>query len=378
MTIDIKLTADQPIYLQIMDHIRMQVAMGTCKPGERLPAIRELARHLHVDPGTVAKAYQELERSGILVTNRGRGTRIADMAKNDLIMLKQRERLDTVMERSILEAMGLGFTVEDIEANFTLKLASLRDRRPQPQMKHPVFSRTDHIHFMGSSDLIVELLASHFRTLYTDSQITTTFVGSLAGLMALECGTADIAGSHLLDEESGSYNVPFIRRLMPNETVMLITLVHRIQGLITAAGNPKGILSLSDLKRRDITYVNRQKGSGTRIYLDAQLRRLGIAPSDVAGYEHEVNTHTSVVSIIAQGQADTGLGTQSAAGYSRMGFIPLIKERYDLVVLQKDFERPDIQKVVEIINSSSFKRMIQTADGYDVSESGNIITVSPQ
>jgi putative molybdopterin biosynthesis protein len=195
--------------------------------------------------------------------------------------------------------------------------------------------------------------------------------------MALEQGEADIAGAHLLDNESGEFNIPFIKRLMPNETVTLMNLMQRVQGLMLATRNPKHITGIKDLTRTDVTFVNRQKGSGTRMWLDSHLLSLGIAANNVRGYEREEKTHVAVSNIIAQGEADVGLGAQSSASVAGLDFIPLFKESYDLITLQGNFEQPRIQRIKEVVSSKSFQQMLNSMPGYDLSQTGNTITVKP-
>ena len=229
---------------------------------------------------------------------------------------------------------------------------------------------------MGSHDFAVELLVNHIGTLFPNLRFTTSFVGSMAGLVALECREANIAGAHLMDEETGEFNVPFVKRVLPNESVVLMNLVQRIQGLIVASDNPKHILGIEDLGRPDITFVNRQNGSGTRILLDSRLKRLGIAPADIKGYKREEKTHMAVASLIAEGRADVGLGTQSAASIAGLDFIPLVKERYDLIGLEEDFSRPPLDKLQEVVRSEAFRSMLRSIPGYDVSATGNVTMVN--
>ncbi len=231
--------------------------------------------------------------------------------------------------------------------------------------------------FHGSHDLSVELLFRHAGTLHPDISFPTTFVGSLAGMVALGTREADLTGAHLLDEETGEFNVPFIKRLMPNDNVVLLNLVQRIQGLIVPQHNPKQILGIKDLSRQDITFVNRQSGSGTRILLDSQLRKNGLSAKQVKGYNREETTHVGVAGVVARGEADVGLGAQSAATVAGLGFIPLFKERYDLIMLQEDMEKPPLNIVPEIVNSASFKSMLGELPGYDISDTGKITLVSP-
>jgi molybdate-binding protein/DNA-binding transcriptional regulator YhcF (GntR family) len=378
--LDFDFHSGEPIYLQIAEHFRKEIALRHLRPGVRLPAIRSLARELNLDPGTVARAYRELEREGTIVSRRGGGSFVSAGAGEEHLTEERQRRLGLVVDRAILEALGLGLTAEDIETAFTLHLADWRERRAQPvKSKRASPSRQrKQIRFMGSHDLAVELLATHIATLYPDMHFATSFVGSLAGLAALECREADIAGAHLLDEESGQFNIPFVKRLMPNETVVLMNLVQRVQGLMLAPKNPKHILGIEDLTRPDITFVNRQSGSGTRILFDSRLLNLGIAAAQIKGYEHEEKTHTAVASLIGQGRADVGLGAQSAASAFGLDFIPLLKERYDLVALKAVFERPLLCKLQEAVCSDSFRHMLSSMPGYDITDTGKTVTVSPK
>ena len=380
MKIDINFNSDKPVYLQIVNQVVKLVALGELPSGTRLPAIRDLAHTLNLDPGTVARAYQELEREGIITSRRGGGSFVSANAVEKHLTEKYEKRLEDMVDRAILEALGLGFTTDEISTAFTLRLAYLREGRAQSNVDRRTTSvtRSKEIRFLGSHDLAIELLASHMNTLYPDVHLATTFVGSLAGLVALECGEADIAGAHLLDERSGEFNIPFVRRLMSNETVIVINLVKRVQGMMLAPKNPKHILGIQDLARPDITFVNRQKGSGTRILLDSRLLSLGITATEIKGYEHEESTHMAVASLIAQGRADAGLGAQSAANVVGLDFIPLLKERYDLIALQEKFEQPPLNKLKEVICSDSFRNVLRSMPGYDISETGKITIVSPK
>jgi len=374
---DISFRADEALYLQIADHFRRLIAGGKLKPGDRLPAIRELAKKIGLDPGTVSRAYQELEREGTIIGRRGGGSFVSISASEEYLTRQQQERLGSLMERSILEALGLGFSTEEIEAAFILRLANWRERRIQsaPKIQKNVPRNLNDIYFNGSHDLAVELLASHMSTLHPDIHFNTSFTGSMAGLISLVQREADIAGAHLMDQESGEFNIPFVRRIMPGESVVLINLVQRIQGLMLTSGNPKRIKGIGDLRSPDITFINRQRGSGTRILLDSQLLSLGILPREVKGYEREETTHVAIASAIAQGEADVGLGAESAAISAGLDFIPLIKEKYDLILLQETLIRSQVKKAVAIIQDKSFKKMLSSLSGYDLSETGNTITI---
>jgi len=373
MEITLNRTSKAPAYQQIADSVRRQAALGQVKPGERLPTIRDLAQQLSLDPGTVARSYQELERDGIIVARRRSGSFIAETRERGR---SSREHLATAVDRAILEGLGLGFAAEDIETAFAMRLASWRERR-RPVKRQPAPARADLLRFSGSHDLAIELLVTHMKSLYPSVHLNASFVGSLAGLVALECGEADIAGAHLLDEESGQFNIPFIRRLMPSETVAVMNLVQRVQGLMTAPGNPKQIINLADLKRPDVAFINRQKGSGTRIYLDSHLLQLGISPSQIKGFEREETTHVGVATVVAEGKADAGIGTQSAAASDGLDFIPLMKERYDLMCLKDNFDRSPLAWLAVTVRSRDFKAMLNSMPGYDTSDTGEVRFVGP-
>ncbi|MBI4332937.1 MAG: GntR family transcriptional regulator [Chloroflexi bacterium] len=375
---DLKLGPDEAAYLQIANHVRILIATGKLRPGARLPAIREAARNLGIDPGTVARAYRVLANDGAISGRPGHGSFVSGGSGRKDIAERQQNRLEAAIERAVLEGLALGFTIEDIETSFTLRLAGWRERRGRPRSERPAAPHSmKEVRFRGSHDLAIELLGNHLSTLHPSLHLAAAFVGSLAGLVALECGQADIAGAHLFDQETGEFNIPFVRRLMPGERVILLNLMERVQGLMVARSNPKHIVGLEDLVRPDVTIVNRQKGSGTRILLDSRLLKMGIAGSRVKGYAREEKTHMAVASLVSQGKADAGMGAQSAANLAGLDFIPLLKERYDLIALETSFARPPLERIPEIVRSDGFRNMLRSLPGYDISGTGQMITVAP-
>jgi putative molybdopterin biosynthesis protein len=355
----------------------MRSALGKLTPGERLPSIRELAEELELDAGTVARAYRELEAEGVIVSRRGSGSFIAEPTVRKRATPARRSKLETAVDRAILEGLGMGFSPPDIASAFTARLSEWRERREPSTLKPTESTPAGMVRFSGSHDLAVELLANQLKIAFPDIAVSTSFVGSLAGLVALECGGADIAGAHLYENESGQFNIPFVRKLLPNEAIAIMNLVQRVQGLMVRQGNPKHIISLSDLANPDITYVNRQKGSGTRIYLDSQLLKLGLNPASITGYGREETTHVGVASAIANGQADAGLGAQSAAAAAGLDFIPLIKERYDLIAHKERFDRSPLAWLAVTVRSRAFKEMLGATPGYDTSDTGEVRFVGP-
>ncbi len=194
--------------------------------------------------------------------------------------------------------------------------------------------------------------------------------GSLGGLIALRRGEAHLAGSHLLDPETGEYNVSYVKQYLPNTPVVLVTLLRREQGLIVAKGNPKKIESLADLARPDVRYVNRQHGAGTRVLLDYRLGLLGVTPEQVRGYEREEYTHLAVAAAVQSGVADCGLGVRAAARALDLGFVPVEWERYDLVIPQAYSESELIKPLLDLLQNELFRRVVAELPGYDPSPMG--------
>ena len=228
---------------------------------------------------------------------------------------------------------------------------------------------------VGSHDLSLDILANLLGRFYPPIFLSSHPVGSLGGILAIKNGICHIAGTHLLDPETGEYNFPYIQQYLKGTDVKIINLVFREQGLIVQRGNPKRMKGLKDLLRKDISFVNRQKGSGTRILLDHSLNALSIEPGQIQGYEKEEFTHMAVASTVASGIADAGLGILPAAKAMDLEFIPIAKERYDLVIPSIYFEDEKIKKVIETIRSEAFKKMVLQMGGYDVSRTGEELEI---
>jgi putative molybdopterin biosynthesis protein len=226
---------------------------------------------------------------------------------------------------------------------------------------------------VGSHDLVLDLAASALRA--TDPRVTlaSSNVGSLGGLVALRDGLCHIAGSHLLDPESGQYTLPYVDRVLEGRDVAVVRLVHRDQGLIVAQGNPLGIAGLDDLAGRGLRYVNRQRGAGTRVLLDAELRARGADPAAISGYEREEHTHLAVAAAIAGGRADCGLGVRAAARAFGLGFVPVTREPYDLVVAPDALEDPKLAPLWTLMGKPEFRAAVEALGGYDATEMGRRI-----
>ena len=223
----------------------------------------------------------------------------------------------------------------------------------------------------GSHDPLIDELIDLMKIKRPDSKVVSSHVGSMGGLMALKRGESHMGGTQLLDEEAGGYNKSYIRRYFPDGGVRLLSCVYRSQGLIVAKDNPKGITSVADLTK--VNYVNRQKGSGTRILLDYLLKQNGIEPSQIKGYDREEITHTSVAAAVASGTADAGMGILAAAKIYGLGFIPLVQEQYDLVVAEETMNHPEYARLMEVMKSDEFAQRLEKLGGYQFNNPGEII-----
>jgi molybdenum cofactor synthesis domain-containing protein len=223
---------------------------------------------------------------------------------------------------------------------------------------------------IGSHDITLDLLGDEIRRRGYNIRISSGNVGSLGGLTAVRKGICHMAGSHLLDTETGEYNISYIKRYIKGLKVSVFHLVLRDQGLIIAKGNPKNIEGIEDLTREDVTFVNRQAGSGTRVLFDYRLGLLGIKPESVRGYDHEEFTHMAVAVDVLSGAADCGVGIYAAAKALNLNFVPLEREQYDLVFPSAFVEIPAIQVVLETIRSQGFRERVRSLGGYDPAESG--------
>jgi putative molybdopterin biosynthesis protein len=226
---------------------------------------------------------------------------------------------------------------------------------------------------IGSHDLALDLLSNALARRSPGASLASANVGSLGGLLALARGEAHLAGSHLLDQETGEYNLSYIRRHLAERRVVLVHLAGRVQGLIVPKGNPRALSSLSDLAGSGIQFVNRQRGSGTRVLLDFQLRQLGIAPSAIAGYEREQYTHLAVAADVASGAADVGLGILAAARALDLDFLPLFNEQYQLVIPREHYESAILAPLLSVIRDPEFQSEVNSLGGYDVADMGAVV-----
>jgi putative molybdopterin biosynthesis protein len=228
---------------------------------------------------------------------------------------------------------------------------------------------------VGSHDNTLDVLADQIRRSGNPDQITvsSSHVGSMGGLMALKKGLCHLAGSHLLDESDGTYNLSYIRKHLPDKPVRVVNLVLRDQGLIVPKGNPKGIRGIDDLCRPGIRFINRQAGSGTRILLDYKLREQGLDHKLIDGYQLDEYTHMAVAVAVLSGAADVGLGIYAAARALDLDFIPVVTEQYDLVIDQAFMDSPMIRTLLSTIADPAFQDRVLALGGYSTEKTGTII-----
>ncbi|MCL5735854.1 MAG: GntR family transcriptional regulator [Actinobacteria bacterium] len=371
------------VYLEIAEAVRRLIVSGELQTGERLPSVREMAGRWKCTPNTVSRAYSFLQREGLITARRGGGTRVASLRRgfgNAPSPEGQGADLVNRAENYLLEAVGLGHSPAHAEAALAAAISRWQEFRRQSS--GPTGTPTRHgrasgsIKFAGSHDLTVELLVRQLAEGLPPVELTAEFIGSLGGLMAVARNEADLCGAHLWDEVTGDYNVPFVQRVLPNRAIVILTLVERLQGLIVPPGNPRGLTGLADLARDGVRMINRQPGSGTRVWLDAQLRAAGVDKGNVLGYEDEEVTHIGVARAVAEGRAEVGVGIGAAATAYGLDFVPLERERYDLVIPAELWETAPFQALRSVIGSGAFKEAVAALGGYNTSETGSEIRLN--
>jgi putative molybdopterin biosynthesis protein len=254
--------------------------------------------------------------------------------------------------------------VQGLQANESV---SVRLYRPRATLERSILA-------LGSHDLTLDIMAQFLAQ--GGTRLTSANLGSLGGLIALSRGEAHLAGSHLLDPASGEYNLSYIDQYLPQIPVAVIALVGREQGLVVQPDNPLNIGGLRDLVRTDVRFINRQRGSGTRILVDYHLEQLGISRQEIQGYEREEFTHLTVAAAIASGSADTGLAVRAAAEALHLGFIPLFHERYDLIIPCEHYRSVLLSPLLELLHENRFREAVAALPGYDVGPMGSIIYMS--
>jgi len=277
---------------------------------------------------------------------------------------------------------GAGSITSITEADGVIRIPNhvegLKEFEPvAAELLRPLSSVRNTLVVVGSHDMTLDVLADQIRARHSRLTLSSSHVGSLGGLMAIKKGVCHAAGSHLLDTETGDYNISYIQKYLSKDSppggVRLVQLVFRDQGLIVAPGNPRKINGIEDLTRADLVFINRQAGSGTRILLDYRLKELGIEPAAINGYRSEEFTHMSVAVAVLSGSADVGLGIYAAARALQLDFIPVVTERYDLVIPQMFFESENIRILLDTIHTGEFKKRVEALGGYHTERTGQIL-----
>lgn len=225
---------------------------------------------------------------------------------------------------------------------------------------------------ISGQDIVLDVLGKHIEKNSTYKALRS-FTGSLNSLISMYNGKGDIVSLHMFDGDTGEYNLPYIKKILVGFPYILLNLISRKAGLYVQKGNPLNITSWKDLHQKHVTIVNRERGSGTRILFDEQLRIHGIPAKEIQGYDHEESNHLSVASAVSTGLADVGVGNEKAAKIVGVDFIPLITERYDLVILKNKENEQLIHIVKEILSSPSFQTEIHSLGDYDISQMGTVI-----
>jgi putative molybdopterin biosynthesis protein len=291
-----------------------------------------------------------------------------------------RVTLGRVGERLVAVPLGRGAGVITtmVHADGLMRIPSLVEglnagEEVEIELLRPEVEIENTILCTGSHDLAIGVLEDQLKLRQPQLNIAAANVGSLGGLLALQRGETHIAGTHLLDPATGVYNIPDIKRTIPNTPVVLVHLAQREQGILVCRGNPQSVGSLKDLARPEIRFVNRQPGSGTRVLLDYQLKKIGIDGAAIQGYRREEFTHMAVGVAVASGLADCGLAVRATANALGLDFLPVASEQYDLLFARSFFESDRGAQLVEILRCESFKRAVGALGGYDTTQAGAVL-----
>ncbi|MBI5953445.1 MAG: helix-turn-helix domain-containing protein [Chloroflexi bacterium] len=302
----------------------------------------EILRLLMASPATLTQLAQTLKQSAAWVRHH-----ILALESGNLIEVSEVRRTGKVTEK-FYRAKGGAFLLQEIVL---------------PKGKKPA------VIFSGSHDLALEEIAEHLNQHLT---LLSLPVGSLDGLVNLRQGLCQISGAHILDK-TGEYNTPTVRHLFPDRNVELVTLAYRTQGLILVAGNPKGIKQISDIARGDVKFVNRNAGSGTRLWLDMELKKQKITAEQINGYGIEVKTHSEAAALVSKKKADVSIGLQAAAHQHGLDFIPLFEERYDLILPHENEKA--LAPLLDYLQTIAFRSGLNALTGYNSSHSGEQVSV---
>ncbi len=358
---------DSHLYQKIIAEVRQDILDGRLRPGDRLATVRQMTKRWGCTIGTVQRAYQELARQGLVVSRPGQGTHVLKPLPHEGESALRRATLVHRSEAFLLEMLTAGYELPEVDAavHEAMEHWQVIAHTPQPVKSHA-------LHFAGSHDPTLAWMATHFSEIIPQFHLQLSFSGSLAGLFALAEGRADLSGCHLWDQESDTYNDPYVRRVLPGRRVALLTLAHRRLGLMVPYGNPLGLRGLDDLARPGLNFINRQTGSGTRVWLDVALRKAGVPVEHILGYDRECMTHFEVAAAVASNKADVGFGLESAARSYGLDFVYLVRECYDLVIPDANMPLESIHRLSAWLSSSLARKTIAGFGGYEVEETGRL------
>lgn len=306
------------------------------------PRRMDILRFLMASPATLTQLARTMRRSPAWIRHH-----ILTLESADCIEVSEIRKTGKVTEK-FYRAKADAFLVQEIVL-------------PKTQRRALIFA--------GSDDLAIEVIAAHIQRRVT---LLSLSVGSLDGLVNLRQGLCQISGSHLFDE-SGEYNRPFVRHLFPDRDMEIITLAHRTQGLMLADENPKALKTVSDIAAPAIRFVNRNPGSGTRLWFDKELSKLKVSRGQIIGYDNIVKTHNEAAALIAKNKADVAIGLQAAAHHYKLDFVPLFDERYDLVFPREN--EVMLAPLLDYVQTSDFRRKLNRLPGYNSGHTGEQITL---
>lgn len=280
-----------------------------------------------------------------------------------------------LIKRGELRAFKVGnkMRIEQAEVDRFKESMTAIPKQDKTSSPPPNSTQMYQIKMTGSHDFVIEHLLKMVQKKLQLISLQPAFIGSLEGLMTLYHGDSDVAAIHLLDPASQTYNIPFINQLFVHEPITVLRLGAREQGFIVKKGNPKEIHEFEDLLRKDVSFINRQKGSGTRFIFDYYLSLQDIAPSSITGYDNEEWTHLSTASSVSRGTGDVAFGIRSAASQLDLDFIPVTNEQFDLVFRWTDQNKAALEALITLIQSPDFSSSTAGMEGYDFSELGKII-----
>ena len=316
---------------------------------------QEVAQILNISKNTV---YELIKRGELPSYRVGRKVRVDEI---DIEEYKNKSRTNIKISPTNVEKIN-----EEKTNNSIISLLNSKNFLPNSNYKN------DFI--ICGQDILLDVLTRHLEQHPNGLQALRRYIGSYNGLVELYRGNINIATAHLWDGDTGVYNIPYVRRILPGVPCVIVHLVCRMQGFYVAKGNPKNITTWKDLTRSDVLMINRERGCGVRVLIDEKLCKLGIPWQSINGYESEALSHLAVASTVARGDADVAVGNEKAAlQVQDIQFVPLQKERYDLIIRKDDINKPPFQAILEILNSKEFQEELRGIGGYDLSDTGKIV-----